>query len=137
MKGLLLDTHVWIWLMEGSMALGAAQQKIINEAAQHHMVNVAAISVWEIAMLAKKNRIKLEKPLLAWSEEALSLPGIQLESLTPKIAVESSQLPGNFHGDPADCLIVATARLHQLTLLTRDQKILDYSKKEYVSVIQA
>ncbi|MGB6977060.1 MAG: type II toxin-antitoxin system VapC family toxin [Gammaproteobacteria bacterium] len=135
MKGLLLDTHVWIWLMEGSPGLNYRQQKTINEAARQSMVCIAAISVWEVAMLVKKGRIKLEKPLLAWVQEALALPGIELKPLTPEIAVESSQLPDGFHGDPADRLIVATARMHRLTLLTHDQKILDYAKKEYLSVI--
>jgi PIN domain nuclease of toxin-antitoxin system len=137
MRGLLLDTHVWIWLMEGSLELGHKQQKTINEAAQLGVVGIAAISVWEVAMLVEKKRIKLEKPLLAWVQEALALPGVELKPLTPEIAVESSQLPDGFHGDPADRLIVATARMHQLTLLTHDQKILDYAKKEYLSTIAA
>lgn len=135
MKGLLLDTHVWIWLMEGGTELNHKQQKIINEAARHDTVGIAAISVWETAMLVEKGRIKLEKPLLIWVQEALALPGIELKPLTPEIAVESCQLPDSFHGDPADRLIVATARMHQLTLLTHDQKILNYAKKEYLSAI--
>ncbi len=135
MKGLLLDTHVWLWLMEASVELNHKQQKIINEAALHSVVGIAAISVWEIAMLVEKGRIKLEKPLLAWVQESLALPGVDLKPLTPEIAVESSQLPDGFHGDPADRLIVATARMHQLTLLTRDHKILEYAKKEYLSAI--
>lgn len=135
MRGILLDTHVWIWLMEGSVELNSKQQQTINEAARHNVVAIAAISVWESAMLVQKGRIKLEKPLLAWVQEALALPGVELKPLTPEIAVESSQLPDRFHGDPADRLIVATARVHQLTLLTHDQKILDYAKKEYLSVM--
>jgi PIN domain nuclease of toxin-antitoxin system len=132
MKGLLLDTHVWIWLMEGSLELNRKQQKIINEAAQHSVVGIAAISVWETAMLVEKGRIKLEKPVLAWVQEALALPGIELKALSPEIAVESTQLPNGFHGDPADRLIVATARMHRLILLTRDQRILDYADKKYL-----
>lgn len=135
MKDLLLDTHVWIWLMEGSEELGSRQQKIINKAAQDGSVSIAAISTWEIATLITKGKIKLEKPLLAWIQKALSLPGVELKPLTPEIAVESSQLPENFHADPADRLIVATSRLHQLTLLTRDQKILNYAGKGHLSVI--
>ncbi|HVV68636.1 MAG TPA: type II toxin-antitoxin system VapC family toxin [Gammaproteobacteria bacterium] len=135
MKGLLLDTHIWIWLMEGSKEINHKQRKMINEAAQQSVVGIAAISIWEAAMLVEKGRIKLEKPLLAWVQEALALPGVELKPLTPEIAVESSQLPGNFHGDPADRLIVATARMHQLTLLTQDKKILDYAKKEFLSAV--
>ncbi len=135
MRGLLLDTHVWIWLMGGSPELNSAQQEIINQATRESVVGIAAISVWETAMLVQKGRIQLEKPLLAWVQEALALPGIELKSLTPEIAVESSQLPDGFHGDPADRLIVATARIHQLTLLTSDRKILDYAKRGYLSVM--
>ncbi len=135
MKGLLLDTHVWIWLMEGAANLSRKHQKIVNEAAQNSYVGIAAISAWEVGMLAMKGRIRLEKPVLSWIKDALALPGIELLPLTPEIAVESTQLPNDFHGDPADRLIIATARLHQLTLLTHDGKIIDYAKKDYISAI--
>ncbi len=135
MKGLLLDTHVWIWLMEGSPDLNPQWPKLINEAAQNSLVGIAAITTWEISMLAMKGRLHLEKPVLSWINDALALPGIELLPLTPEIASESAQLPGDFHGDPADRLIVATARIHQLTLLTHDKKIIEYAKNDYVSVL--
>jgi PIN domain nuclease of toxin-antitoxin system len=135
MKGLLLDTHVWIWLLEGTADLSRKHQKIVNEAAQNSYVGIAAISTWEVGMLVMKGRIRLEKPVLSWIKDALALPGIELLPLTPEIAVESTQLPDGFHGDPADRLIIATARLHQLTLLTHDRKIIDYAKKDYISAI--
>jgi PIN domain nuclease of toxin-antitoxin system len=134
MRGLLLDTHVWIWLLEGASELTPYHQNLINKAAKDNMIGVAAISLWEISMLVAKDRIHLEKPVLAWIKDALALPGIELLSLTPEIAVESCQLPDGFHGDPADRLLVATARMHQLTLVTYDQKIVDYAQKKYVSV---
>lgn len=132
MKGILLDTHAWIWLMEGSPELSHKLQKKINQAAKNQSVAIAAISLWEISMLERKGRIRLEKPLLIWLKEALALPGMELMPLTLEIAVESSQLPNGFHGDPADRLIVATARIHQLNLLTRDEKILEYAEKDYL-----
>jgi len=135
MTGLLLDTHVWIWLMSGNAALSAKHQKIINEAAINSEVAISAISTWEIAMLVMKDRIRLEKPVLNWVQDALALPGIELKPLSPEIAVESTQLPDHFHGDPADRIIVATARIHRLTLLTHDQKMIDYAKKSYVAVL--
>lgn len=135
MKGLLLDTHVWIWLMEGIPLLGSKYRKIINEAVLQTQVNISAISLWEVSMLVMKSRIKLEKPISAWIEESLSLPGMALKPLTPHIAIEACQLPEGFHGDPADRLIVATARLHNLVLLTHDSKIIEYANKEYLSVI--
>lgn len=137
MKGLLLDTHVWIWLMEGVDLLNNKYKKMINMAAQNGGVHIAAISTWEVSMLAMKKRIILEKPVLAWINQALALPGIQLRELSPEIAAESCELPENdtFHGDPADRLIVATARVHGLTILTHDTKMLSYAKQDYVSVI--
>lgn len=137
MKKLLLDTHVWVWLMEGIPLLDNKYKKMINVAAQENEVFIAAISTWEVSMLAMKKRIVFEKQILTWLNQALALPGIELLALTPEIAAESCDLPENakFHGDPADRLIVATARIHGLTILTQDQKILDYAKKDYVSVI--
>ena len=135
MKGILLDTYVWIWLMEGAPELGIDAQKMINQAARNSLIGISAISLWEISMLNMKGRIRLEKPLLTWVKEALALPGIELKPLTPEIAVESTQLPDGFHGDPADRLIVATARVHGLSLLTRDEKILAYVKQEYLDAI--
>jgi PIN domain nuclease of toxin-antitoxin system len=135
MKGLLLDTHVWIWLVEGISDLSSKHQKLIIESARHNQVCIAAISMWEVSMLAMKERIILEKPVLAWIQEAADLPGIEIKPLSPEIAAESCQLPDDFHGDPADRLIVATARLHSLTLLTHDEKILNYAKKQYISVV--
>lgn len=135
MKGLLLDTHTWIWMMEGTPSLTPKYRKIINEAALNGQLFIAAISLWEVAMLTMKQRIILEKPVLIWMQEALALPGIELKELSPEIAMDSCQLPDGFHGDPADRLIIATARIHSLTLLTHDERIINYAKKEFVSVI--
>ncbi|HEX2548466.1 MAG TPA: type II toxin-antitoxin system VapC family toxin [Gammaproteobacteria bacterium] len=137
MKGILLDTHVWIWLMEGSHELNPKYRKMINQAAQNSAVNIAAISMWEISMLAMKKKIIFEKPILQWLNESLALPGMELKPLTPDIAAESTELPeiAKFHGDPADRLIVATARIHGLTLLTHDKKIINYAKSDYISVL--
>lgn len=137
MKELLLDTHVWIWLMQGTSDLTAKYKKIINDAAKNTGVYISIISTWEICMLEIKNRIILEKLVLAWIKEALALPGIELKQLTPEIVADSCSLPENnhFHGDPADRLIIATARLHSLTLLTHDKKIIAYGKQNHVSVI--
>lgn len=86
-------------------------------------------------MLDAKGRIRLAKDCLAWVREALGAPGVSLVPLTPEIAVESSRLPGEFHGDPADRILVATARLLGAALLTRDERILAYGKRKHVSVM--
>ena len=75
-------------------------------------------------------RLELPEPVERWLEEALGYPGVRLLDLTPRIAVEATQLPGGFHRDPADQLIVATARVHGLPLATADRKILEYEGVE-------
>ncbi len=77
-------------------------------------------------MLEAKQRIELDIPVAIWLSRAVKDTGIRVIDLSPDIAAESCSLPGNFHKDPADRIIVATARIHGLILLTRDQKILEY-----------
>lgn len=135
---LLLDTHVWIWLMEGEPALKrTATLAAIEQAALDARLLVSAISVWEVAMLEAKGRIALSLDVLQWVENALAAPGIRLQPLLPAIAVQSSRLPGEFHGDPADRLLVATARHLNAVLVTRDEKILAYSAAGFVKTLPA
>ena len=123
----LLDTHIWLWLAAGTEPLSRPARDAIAVAAGGGTLRVAAMSVWEIAMLASRNRIVLGKPTAEWVEEALSAPGLTLEPLSPMIAIESCQLPAGFRSDPADHLIVATARMTGATLMTRDRRILGYA----------
>ena len=132
---LLLDTHVWLWLMSREGNPKPAAIRAVEEAAHYGLVRVSAISVWEVAMLEAKGRIRLSKDCLSWVNEALNAPGLGLIPLTPEIAVESSRLPGAFHGDPADRILVATARRQGAIFLTRDEKILSYGKAKHLSVM--
>jgi PIN domain nuclease of toxin-antitoxin system len=134
-KVLLLDTHVWLWLVNGAEPIKRPVLSAVEGAARRGLIRVSAISVWEVAMLVAKGRVRLAKDCLAWVHEALSAPGTSLLPLTPEISVESSRLPGEFHGDPADRILVATARLLGATLLTRDERILAYGKGKHVSVM--
>jgi len=109
--------------------------RVVEEAARFGLVGVSAISVWEVAMLEAKGRIRLSKDCLSWVNEALRAPGLGLIPLTPEIAVDSSRLPGVFHGDPADRILVATARRQGAIFLTRDEKILSYGKAKHLSVM--
>jgi PIN domain nuclease of toxin-antitoxin system len=89
-------------------------------------------------MLSAKGRLNLDMPTHSWIEQSLSHPAMRLVALDdPAIAVESNELPGDFHADPADRLLVATARIGGYTLVTRDQKILDYGKAGHVNVLAA
>lgn len=107
----------------------------IEAAAEKEQVRVAAISVWEVGMLEAKNRISLRSPVNEWVRQALTAPGISLVPLAPEIALASSRLPGELPGDPADRIIVATARILNATLVTKDKKIIAYSKQGHVSVL--
>ena len=122
---ILLDTHIWVWLVGQAPELTPRLRQLIQ---QHETdgLGVSVISCWEIAKLVEKGRLKLQQPVGEWIAAALSHPHITLFSLTPEIAVESTQLPPSFHADPSDQLIVATARIHGIPLLTVDAKILVY-----------
>ncbi len=135
--GLVLDTHVWVWLSNGNKELSSSCISRIEQAAVSGQVYIPAIAVWEVATLTAKGRLNFNMPLKQWVEEALSKPGINVIPLLPIIAVESAELPGDFHGDPADRLIVATARIKCLPLMTRDAKILNYSASGNVVTIKA
>ena len=132
---LLLDTHAWLWLVGGAEPLKRSVLSTVEQGARQGRIRVSAISVWEVAMLEAKGRIRLSKDCLAWVHDALASPGLSLVPLTPEIAVESSRLPWTFHGDPADRILVATARLLGATLLTRDTGILAYGKGNRVSTM--
>jgi len=133
----LLDTHVWIWLMQGNPKLSASTRAEIQAAVPDGQLRVSAISVWEVAMLEAKQRVVFDIDCNVWVDQALSAPGVSLMPLSPEIAIASTRLPGEFHGDPADRMIVATARQQNCTLVTADQAILDYAGAGFVHVLPA
>ena len=128
---IILDTHIWVWWVHGDERLTGTQAEVIK-ANETDIIGVSAITIWEIAKLVEYNRLELPCPLHDWFYDALSYPGIRLIELTPEIAIESTKLPGEFHRDPTDQIIVATARLHDSPLITSDSKILKYP---YVKII--
>lgn len=133
-KSLLLDTHIWIWLANGDPLLSPSSRQLINKAAYEQKIFVSVISVWEIAMLQMKNKIKLEQSISSWIKQALAPPEITLLPLSPEIAVESCNLPRTFQGDPADRILVASARLEKLTLITRDEKLIAYGAEKIANI---
>jgi PIN domain nuclease of toxin-antitoxin system len=136
-SSLLLDTHVWIWFMLANAELAVSERNAINRAAASGQLRIAAISVWEAALLASRGRVVLGRPLTQWITEAVSAPGLSIEPLLPQVAVEACSLPEAFHRDPADRLIVATARVANATLMTRDRRILDYAARGHLTAIAA
>jgi PIN domain nuclease of toxin-antitoxin system len=134
---LLLDTHVWIWFMLANPELAESGRQVINHAAASGQLRIAAISVWETALLASRGYIVVNRPLAQWIMEAVSAAGLFIEPLLPQIAVEAASLPETFHRDPADRLIVATARVANATLMTRDRRILDYAARGHLAAVAA
>lgn len=133
---LLLDTHVWLWFALGDTGrLSAPVRKKIEAAAHGGKLAVSAISVWEIGMLEAKGRIVLGSPCEKWVATALVLPGLRLIGLEPEIAVASSRLPGEMHGDPADRMLAATARARDAVLATADERLVEYGKAGFMRVL--
>ncbi|CAN7298399.1 type II toxin-antitoxin system VapC family toxin [Pararhizobium sp. LjRoot235] len=134
---IVLDTHALIWAVQDDPRLGKTARDIIDDMTRRSRILIAAITPWEIAMLAEKGRIALGDDVGRWISRALALPGIALAPLEAPISVGSVRLPGNFHADPADRMIVATARFHQVPLMTADQAILSYGAKGHLNTLAA
>ncbi len=122
---IILDTHIWIWWIHNDSRLPETIREHIK-ANEENCLGINVFSCWEVAKLVELKRLTLHCPVDEWMSTALNYPGIQLIELTPEILIESTQLPGKFHRDPADQIIVATARIHDCPLLTLDEKILNY-----------
>jgi PIN domain nuclease of toxin-antitoxin system len=136
MRGLLLDTHIWLWFAEGnSTRLPPASVRKLDDARKEDGLLVSAISVWEIGVLHAKGRVQLSAPLRDWVTNALTPAGISLLPLDAETASESTLLPGGPHGDPADRFLIAAARIKGVVLATRDESIIDYGKAGYVRVL--
>lgn len=133
---LVLDTHVWLWVVEGdAAALSTGAIEAIGESSRSGGVLVSAISVWEVAMLEAKGRISLTRPVDEWVRAALRAPGVRLLPLSPDIAIDSTRLPGTSHGDPADRMLMASARVAGARLVTCDGAILDYAAGGHLDVV--
>jgi len=122
---ILLDTHVWWWALNEPKKLSNKAYKIIKESPPNQRA-IASISMWEFAMTACTGKVEINIPPDQWLEYAVNKTGLEVYDLNPKIATESCNLPGEFHKDPADRIIVATARINDISLITKDRKIIDY-----------
>lgn len=121
---LLLDTHVWIWSQETPEELGERTRELLIDSGQ--ALYLSPVSTLEIARLAARGTIRLSGSLLEWVKDTLeALQGITVQ-VSHEIAAEAYSLPGSFHKDPADRILVATARLDRLTLVTADHRLLKY-----------
>ena len=119
----LLDTHILLYWLEGGKRLSRQQKRIIDRANPERPLLVSDITLWEIATLYELGRIRLELPLRDWLEAAVAPPLVERAGISPAIAAETAVLPPTFHRDPADRILVATARVLGACLLTVDDRI--------------
>ncbi|OFW24092.1 MAG: hypothetical protein A3H97_18345 [Acidobacteria bacterium RIFCSPLOWO2_02_FULL_65_29] len=122
----LLDTHAWIWWVTEDRRLSPKARAAIARGQRAGQLAVSLMSAWEVAKKIEKRQLVLDRPLDQWLDQATAMPGLLVAELTPPILVDSCRLPQPFRGDPADQIIVATARHHGATLVTRDRRMRDY-----------
>ena len=120
----LLDTHVLLWWLDDRDRLSEAQREVVASAGAASPLLVSDISLWEVAMLHSLGRIRLTIPLREWLDKAVAPPLVRRQGISPAIASEVAALPDSFQRDPVDRILVATARVLGVTLLTQDRRII-------------
>lgn len=129
----LLDTHILIWWLNDASRLSPEQREVIESASADSPLLVSDISLWEVATLYDLGRIRLTVPLREWLAKAVAPPLVRRQGISPAIATELAALPDSFHRDPADRILVATARVFGATLLTHDRRIVEANLVETLS----
>ena len=125
---LLLDTHVWIWSQETPSELGERTRNLLTHPGQ--VIYVSPVSTLEMAQLVARGAIRLSGSLLGWVNDTLEALQAMTLQFSHEVAVEAYSLPGALHKDPADRILTATARLNRLTLVTADDRLLEYPHVE-------
>ncbi len=123
---IVLDTHAWVWWVSGSKLLSVKARATIDLHMAERTVRVSSISVWEVAQLVERGRLELTMETDHWVARSESLPFLEFVPVDNRIALQSTSLPGAFHADPADRLIVATALALGATLVTKDKRLRAY-----------
>lgn len=122
-----LDTHAWLWWVTSDRRLSKPARAAIERAQRGSNLWLSMISVWEVAKKVEKGQLVFDRPVSEFIDQALHQPGLEVAEITRPVLLESCSLPGPFHGDPADQIIVATVRLRGAQLITADQRIQDYA----------
>jgi PIN domain nuclease of toxin-antitoxin system len=135
MQPLLLDTCAALWLVADAPIADAARNAITRALDNSAGIQISPVTAWEIGLMARKGRFRSSLSPQRWFERLSTLPGIAVCALDANILLASSFLPGELHGDPADRMMVATAREHGFALVTRDRALLDYAKQGHLAAI--
>ena len=123
---IVLDTHIWLWWISNPENLSTAANQAIDQAITEDGIIISSISTWEVALLVDKERLKLSIDIRDWVRKTESLPFVRFMPVDNTISLRSVTLPGQFHPDPADRIITATAMTMGLPLVTKDDKIISY-----------
>lgn len=125
---LLLDTHAWVWTLDGHLGtMSVESAALVLAAAADGRLYVSDISYWEVSLKAAEGKLQLSLDPTLWLSQAATAPGIQNLALSREVLIQSTRLVGEPHGDPADRMLIASAQLHGLSLLTCDETIVDYA----------
>jgi PIN domain nuclease of toxin-antitoxin system len=125
---LLLDTHTWLWAIDGdTRRIGRRARQALTKAEAEDAIRVSAITIFEVMALHTLGRLRLSCPAEQWIRDSLSVAGVRLAELTPTVAIDAGAIPRDALADPIDRLLVATARQLGATLLTSDERILDFA----------
>jgi len=120
----LLDTHVWVWWLVGDPRLSDRERIALDALPRNQRPSICDISLWEVALLVHLGKLQLDVSLESWLDVATAAATVRIVPITPAVVVEMNRLPRRFHQDPADRLIVATAKALDLPLCTHDRLIL-------------
>jgi PIN domain nuclease of toxin-antitoxin system len=137
---LLLDTCAVIWLQNADTMMESAIEAIVH-AGRADGVLISPVSAWEIGLISRRNArfspaLQFLPDAKTWFQKTMVAPGVKAAPFTPEIGIDASYLPGDLHGDPADRLIIATARHLGVPVVTRDRRIIDYGRAGYLAVVQ-
>jgi PIN domain nuclease of toxin-antitoxin system len=133
-NGYLIDTHVWLWLIAESPHLSHGNRQRLGRWQHSGELCLSPISAWEVSQKQSKGRLELDGDVAEWVQLTTQPGFLQLLDLTVHDLIASNSLPGTIHGDPADRILVATARERDLTLVTHDTLLLDYGKQGHLRV---
>jgi PIN domain nuclease of toxin-antitoxin system len=124
---IVLDTHALVWWVDGDASLSKKAKAAIHRERDGGQIIVSAISAWEVALLVEQGRLRLAMDVAAWLATIQGIDAVRFMPVDIDVAINSVKLPGEFHKDPADRMIVATARKFAAPLVTRDEKIRAYA----------
>jgi PIN domain nuclease of toxin-antitoxin system len=125
---LLLDTHVWLWSVDGDVRrIGRRTRQFLVRAESQEAIRISPVSLFELTALHTLGRLRLARPVDEWIDEALDAAGVRIAELSPAVAIDAGHIPRDALADPVDRLLVATARRLDATLLTGDERILTYA----------